>query len=163
MAISSEGKNIAVAGRRGLAHYNGITQKWKSFLDQQQELSFLVQGGMAWHGQILVVGCLDLASEEFQLRFYPRELNLDNLNLLTVERLPARPLNLNLLGNGLSVFCDDNTVYHYGLHMSSENYVDVSLRQHLLLDCLAVGVERIESTCWLTIGRKGFSFFFTRG
>lgn len=56
-SISSDGKFIAVAGRRGFAHYNTFSNRWKLFGNQQQEQSFLVRGGMVWYKNLLLVAC----------------------------------------------------------------------------------------------------------
>ena len=52
--ISSDGRYIAVAGRRGLAHYSITSGRWKTFDDPGAENSFVVRGGMCWHAHILV-------------------------------------------------------------------------------------------------------------
>ena len=56
-SISSDGKYITIAGKRGFAHYNSISNRWKLFGNQQQEQSFLVQGGLVWYRHIMIVGC----------------------------------------------------------------------------------------------------------
>ena len=52
---SSDGRYIALAGRRGLAHYSVTSGRWKTFDDQGTENSFVVRGGMCWYQHILVV------------------------------------------------------------------------------------------------------------
>ena len=54
-SISSDGKFIAVAGLRGLAHYSTTSSKWKMFSSAFDEQSFYVQGGMVWFNHILIV------------------------------------------------------------------------------------------------------------
>lgn len=56
-SISSDGKYTAIAGKRGFAHYNSISNRWKLFGNQYQEQSFVVRGGMAWYKNILIVAC----------------------------------------------------------------------------------------------------------
>ena len=34
-----------------------------------------------------------------------------------IERLPGRPERLNLIGDSLTVYCADNVLYHYGIHV----------------------------------------------
>lgn len=52
--ISPDGRYVAVAGRRGLAHYSVGSGRWKTFDDPGQEASFTVRGGMCWWQHILV-------------------------------------------------------------------------------------------------------------
>ena len=51
---SSDGRYVAVAGRRGLAHYSVSSGRWKTFEDFDSENAFVVRGGMCWHQHILI-------------------------------------------------------------------------------------------------------------
>lgn len=52
--ISSDGRYVAVAGTRGLAHYSVNSGRWKSFANEQMEQDFVVRGGMCWYQHILI-------------------------------------------------------------------------------------------------------------
>ena len=52
--ISPDGHYVAVAGRRGLAHYSVGSGRWKTFEDSRQEDAFTVRGGMCWWQHILI-------------------------------------------------------------------------------------------------------------
>jgi RAB6A-GEF complex partner protein 1 len=52
--VSSDGRYVAIAGRRGLAHYSVNSGRWKTFDDPASENSFAVRGGMCWYGHVLV-------------------------------------------------------------------------------------------------------------
>ena len=52
--ISPDGRYVAVAGRRGLAHYSVTSGRWKTFGDLRAENSFVVRGGMCWYQHVLV-------------------------------------------------------------------------------------------------------------
>jgi RAB6A-GEF complex partner protein 1 len=52
--VSQDGRYIAIAGRRGLAHYSVTSGRWKTFDDTKVENSFAVRGGMCWYGHILI-------------------------------------------------------------------------------------------------------------
>lgn len=54
VAISPDGRYIAVAGRRGLAHYSVNSGRWKTFDDPQAESAFALRGGMCWYQHILI-------------------------------------------------------------------------------------------------------------
>lgn len=53
-SISSDGRLIAVAGRRGLTHYSASSGRWKLFVDERQERDFIVRGGLLWFHHVLV-------------------------------------------------------------------------------------------------------------
>ncbi|EIE89489.1 hypothetical protein RO3G_14200 [Rhizopus delemar RA 99-880] len=77
-SISSDGNYIAVAGKRGFAHYNTISNRWKLFGNQQQEQSFLI-------------------------RLYSRDNNLDNHYVLYTEVPLNTPVYIALCGDFLLV------------------------------------------------------------
>ncbi len=52
--ISPDGRYVAVAGRRGLAHYSVNSGRWKTFANEAMENEFQIRGGMCWHQNILV-------------------------------------------------------------------------------------------------------------
>lgn len=109
--ISSDGRYVAVAGRRGLAHYSVSSGRWKTFADVNLENDFQVRGGMCWYQHILVAAVE--AGDSFELRLYSREAALDNTPL-SVEVLPA-PIGLIAPSgdDSLLVYTYDNLLYHY--------------------------------------------------
>lgn len=52
--ISSDGRYVAIAGRRGLAHHSVASGRWKTFNDIETENAFVVRGGMCWYLHILI-------------------------------------------------------------------------------------------------------------
>lgn len=54
VVISADGRYVAVAGRRGLAHYSIGSGRWRTFDDDVAENSFVVRGGMCWYQHILI-------------------------------------------------------------------------------------------------------------
>ena len=52
--ISPDGRYVAIAGRRGLAHYSVSSGRWKTFDDMLAENAFVVRGGMCWYQHILI-------------------------------------------------------------------------------------------------------------
>lgn len=54
VVTSLDGRYIAVAGRRGLAHYSVTSGRWKTFKDVDAENAFVVRGGMCWYHHILI-------------------------------------------------------------------------------------------------------------
>lgn len=61
---SQDGRYVAIAGRRGLAHYSVNSNRWKTFDDPRIENLFAVQGGMCWYGHILIAAVECNASYE---------------------------------------------------------------------------------------------------
>ena len=55
VVISQDGRYVAVAGRRGLAHYSIGSGRWRTFDDSEAEAAFVVRGGMCWYQHILIV------------------------------------------------------------------------------------------------------------
>lgn len=55
--ISPDARLIAVAGRRGLTHFNALSGRWKLFEVEKEEESIKVIGGMAWWSNVLLAGC----------------------------------------------------------------------------------------------------------
>jgi RAB6A-GEF complex partner protein 1 len=52
--VSPDGRYVAVAGRRGLAHYSVNSGRWKTFVNESMENEFVVRGGMCWYQHILI-------------------------------------------------------------------------------------------------------------
>ncbi|KAL8685639.1 MAG: hypothetical protein Q9218_007636 [Villophora microphyllina] len=54
-AVSShDGRYIAIAGKRGLAHYSVRSGRWKTFDEAGDENAFVVRGGMCWYQHVLI-------------------------------------------------------------------------------------------------------------
>lgn len=110
--ISPDGRYVAVAGRRGLAHYSVNSGRWKTFVNENMENEFQVRGGMCWYQHVLVAAVE--AGESFEIRLYSRETALDNSLVLHVERLPAPVILITASGeDSLLVYTYDNLLYHY--------------------------------------------------
>lgn len=54
VVISNDGRYVAIAGRRGLAHYSVNSGRWKTFDDPFIENEFTVRGGMCWFQHVLI-------------------------------------------------------------------------------------------------------------
>ncbi|RHZ64136.1 hypothetical protein Glove_326g54 [Diversispora epigaea] len=123
-SISGDGRYIAIAGRRGLAHYNVYSGRWKLFGNQQQEQEFAVRGGLLWFKQILVVACENVRLHTFEIRMYSRETKLDNIYMIQNISIPNHILYLSIVGNALLVYCADNMMYHYLMTSPSSSTQD---------------------------------------
>lgn len=65
-SLSSDGRLIAIAGRRGFIHYSSTSGRWKLFVDEMQEQAFTVRGGLLWFHHVLIVA-MEVA-KSFQVR-----------------------------------------------------------------------------------------------
>lgn len=110
--ISPDGRYVAVAGRRGLAHYSVNSGRWKTFTDPAMENEFQVKGGMCWYQHILVAAVE--ANKSYELRLYSREAPLDNSQALHIERIPA-PIVLvtSCEDDSVLVYTHDNLLHHF--------------------------------------------------
>ena len=68
--ISPDGRYVAIAGRRGLAHHSITSGRWKTFDDMQTENAFVVRGGMCWYHHILIAA---VESDDYHevCRYFP--------------------------------------------------------------------------------------------
>ncbi|GAA5924449.1 RIC1 family protein [Sporobolomyces koalae] len=109
--ISSDARLIAIAGRRGLTHYNALSGRWKLFEREAEEDAFQVVGGMSWWGPILIAGCVE--NGQYQLRMFSRDQPLTLADTLFAYPLDSEPLVLSIFDNSLLVYTADNTFYHF--------------------------------------------------
>ncbi|ROV97651.1 hypothetical protein VSDG_04588 [Cytospora chrysosperma] len=110
--ISADGRYVAVAGRRGLAHYSVNSGRWKTFSNAEMENEFQVRGGMCWYQNILVAAVEVHKSHE--LRLFSREKDLDSASVVYVHSMPSPVVLLTPTGeDSLLVYTYDNLLYHF--------------------------------------------------
>lgn len=110
--ISPDGRYVAVAGRRGLAHYSVNSGRWKTFANEQMENEFQVRGGMCWHQHILVAAVED--NRSYELRLYSRETALDSSHVLHTQKMSSPVVLVTTSGDdSLLVYTYENLLYHY--------------------------------------------------
>ena len=110
--ISMDGKYVAVAGRRGLAHYSTISGRWKVFEDPAAEHEFAVRGGMCWY-QHFLIAAIEIGNR-CQVRVYSREKTLDYSHVQHTEELSAPAIFTAVTGtDSLLVYTYDNTLLHF--------------------------------------------------
>ncbi|KAG7292284.1 hypothetical protein NEMBOFW57_002319 [Staphylotrichum longicolle] len=110
-AISPDGRYIAVAGKRGLAHYSVNSGRWKTFANEALENEFQVRGGMCWYQNILVAAVE--ANRSFELRLYSREAGLEGTVAYTQQMAAPVVLITSTGEDSLLVYTYDNLLYHY--------------------------------------------------
>ncbi len=145
-AISSDGNLIAVAGRRGLAHYSSSSGRWKIHKSVAQEQSFVVRGGMQWFQHVLIAACD--SGGEYQLRLYSRDADLDSSNLLDLRVLPSPVILTSLFDNSLLVYTADNTFYHFLIDLSQDR-VRLRLCGSITFEGVVGEPARVRGMSWM--------------
>ncbi|TKY86701.1 hypothetical protein EX895_004341 [Sporisorium graminicola] len=145
-AISSDGNLIAVAGRRGLAHYSSSSGRWKLHKSIAQEQSFVVRGGMQWFQHVLIAACD--SGGEFQLRLYSRDTDLDSSHLLDLQVLPSPVILTSLFDNSLLVYTADNTFYHFLIDLSQDR-IRLRLCGSITFEGIVGEPARVRGMSWM--------------
>uniref|UniRef100_A0AAR2KIT9 Protein RIC1 homolog n=1 Tax=Pygocentrus nattereri TaxID=42514 RepID=A0AAR2KIT9_PYGNA len=141
-AIDSAGQCLAVAGRRGFAHYSLFTRKWKLFGNITQEQSMTVTGGLAWWNDFVIVACYNFIDQQEELRLYHRSCNLDNA-FASITKLHAETLLLNVFKNMVILFRTDCSICLYSIEKkqdSVELLQEVSMSRYIPHPGLVVSV-----------------------
>lgn len=111
-SVSPDGRYVAVAGKRGLAHYSVNSGRWKTFASEAMENEFQVRGGMCWYQNVLVAAVE--ANRSFELRLYSREAALDSGTMAYSQQMSAPVVLITSTGeDSLLVYTYDNLLYHY--------------------------------------------------
>ncbi|XP_007568814.1 guanine nucleotide exchange factor subunit RIC1 isoform X2 [Poecilia formosa] len=118
-AIDTAGQCMAVAGRRGFAHYSLFTRKWKLFGNITQEQNMTVTGGLAWWKDFVVVACYNFTDQQEQLRLYQRSSNLDNA-FASVTKLHSDTLLLNVFRDMVILFRADCSICLYSIERRND-------------------------------------------
>ncbi|KAG1929776.1 RAB6A-GEF complex partner protein [Pimephales promelas] len=132
-AIDWSGQCVAVAGRRGFAHYSLYSRKWKLFGNVTQEQNMAVTGGLAWWNDFVVIACYNFIDRQEELRLYVRSANLDNA-FAGVTKLHADTLLLNVFRNVVILFRADCSICLYSIerrHDSPSPSASVELLQEI--------------------------------
>ncbi|KAF2204619.1 RIC1-domain-containing protein [Delitschia confertaspora ATCC 74209] len=160
--ISSDGRYVAIAGRRGLAHYSINSGRWKTFDDPFVENEFTVRGGMCWFQHVLIAAVESshayevsnrpsstLLRSRFQIRIYSRELPLDNSHVMHVEALPAPIVLIAPSGeDSLLVYTYDNILYHYIISVANASVKLVQVGQ-IALHGIIRAPPRVRALSWI--------------
>ncbi|GAD96633.1 conserved hypothetical protein [Paecilomyces variotii No. 5] len=145
--VSQDGRYIAIAGRRGLAHYSVSSGRWKTFDDPNQENAFAVRGGMCWYGHILIAAVDNEGS--YELRLYSRERALNNNSILHIEYLPSPVVFVGPSGeDSLLVYTYDNILYHYVISSMQGRVTLVPVGQ-IAFNGIVRAPTRVRSISWV--------------
>jgi RAB6A-GEF complex partner protein 1 len=145
--ISQDGRYVAIAGRRGLAHYSVQSGRWKTFANSAAENSFAVRGGMTWVGHVLIAATESEAS--YELRLYSRDQDLGSSSALHIEALPAAVIFIGPSGEeSLLVYTHENVLYHYVVNMTQRGANLVPVGQ-IAFHGVVRAPTRVRSVSWV--------------
>ncbi|KAF2460727.1 hypothetical protein BDY21DRAFT_333237 [Lineolata rhizophorae] len=145
--ISPDGRYVAVAGRRGLAHYSVNSGRWKTFDDPLVENEFTVRGGMCWHQHVLIAAVESGSS--YELRLYSREAALDNGHMMHVEYLPSPIVLISASGeDSLLVYTYENILCHYMIN-AVDGAVKLAQVGQITLHGIIRAPPRVRAISWL--------------
>ena len=116
-AVSSDGSDIAMAGRHGLAVYSRRTQKWKLFGDVSQEKS-ISASLINWLCKIIVV-CSNAEDGKSHLLLFPH-YHLDFASLLLRHKLQHTPVALDCLDRYVLVASEPLDIALYECQIEGE-------------------------------------------
>jgi len=144
--VSQDGRYIAIAGRRGVAHYSLQSGRWKTFSDLAVEASFAVRGGMCWFNHILAVATENAAG--YDLRLYSRELDL-NRHPLHTEAFSMPIVFVGPSGeDSLLVYTYENILYHYIINITPRGAQLVQVGQ-IAFHGIVRAPSRVRSVSWV--------------
>ncbi|KAI9722813.1 MAG: hypothetical protein M1828_004509 [Chrysothrix sp. TS-e1954] len=143
---SSDGRYLAIAGQRGLAHYSLSSGRWKVFEDEIAQNEFLVRGGMCWLQHLLVAAVE--TSSSYELRVYSRELPLDG-RPMHVEQLSAPVFHMGPSGeDSILVYSHENMLDHYIMVAQKKSVRLVKVGQ-IGLHGIIRAPARVRSMSWI--------------
>ncbi|ANB12917.1 hypothetical protein AWJ20_1195 [Sugiyamaella lignohabitans] len=144
VSSSADGRYIAVAGVRGLAHYSLYSGRWKLFTEEYMDKEISVRAGMIWYGHFLIVA-VDTDQYKYEIKIYSRELELSSYYVVTSEEIGAPILKMCVIQNLLVVYAHDNNVYFYRITSISGNDIrSLDLEHKISLNGLVHSPARVR-------------------
>lgn len=154
VAVSTDGKKIAVSGRNGFIHYNTDSQRWHVFGNIKQENSLHVFGGMAWWKQYICLTCFTENYGTSEVRVYSSDHKLDN-QFSSICDLPSLtlPVIVDNFGNLFLVLTNDGCLQIFGLSesVSSKSTVIVSPFKAVNLTDIVIFPACVVRICLTTL------------
>ncbi|CAI2734244.1 unnamed protein product [Schistosoma spindalis] len=154
VAVSTDGKKIAVSGRNGFIHYNADSQRWHVFGNVKQENSLHVFGGMAWWKQYICLTCFTENYGTSEVRVYSSDHKLDN-QFSSICDLPSLtlPVIVDNFGNLFLVLTNDGYLQIFGLSesVSNKSTVTVSPFKAVNLTDIVIFPACVVRICFTTL------------
>lgn len=145
--ISTDGRYVAIAGRRGLAHYSVNSARWKVFDNPADENEFTVRGGMCWHQHLLIAAVE--SNDAYEIRVYSREAALESSQLMYVEEMTAPIVLISPSGeDSLLVYTYENNLCHYIINFTNKSVKLVQVGQ-IALHGIIRAPPRVRALSWI--------------
>ncbi|KAK9450529.1 RIC1-domain-containing protein [Limtongia smithiae] len=146
-AISPDGRYIAVAGKRGFAHYGVYSGRWRFVFTDQNEDDASVSGGMLWYDNILIAGIVTNRNSH-EIRAYSRDRDLDDLFVLHVEQIPSPIILISLVGDSLLVYTYSNVVYQFVIYSNAYQFT-LQLVGQVSFNGIVHAPARVRAINWI--------------
>lgn len=129
VVISHDGRYIAVAGRRGLAHYSVGSGRWRTFDNTEAESAFVVRGGMCWYQHILIAA---VETDEYHEVSHPTPASFNLIEWILAASIFARAP----LGRFVAAFRRASSIAYCG-HLSywARLLTCIHLSKHIVPFC----------------------------
>lgn len=165
--ISADARLIAVAGKRGLTHYNAISGRWKLFESEKEEDAFRVVGGMAWWSNVLIAACVEndiyqVRIDRYitkqtclhsagchQIRLFSRDRPLTVDSALESVLLDSEPLLVAVIDSSLLVYTVDNTFHHFLIRQNGPASASVRLCGSIGFEGVVPDPRAVRGMSWL--------------
>lgn len=72
---------------------------------------------MVWYKNLLIIACVNNNTEDYELRLFSREANLDLGQAALCHQIIIEPVALSSLDSHVLMFCVDNVVRYYSMIM----------------------------------------------
>eukprot|EP00026_Physarum_polycephalum_P000645 Phypoly_transcript_00646.p1 GENE.Phypoly_transcript_00646~~Phypoly_transcript_00646.p1 ORF type:complete len:1381 (+),score=130.82 Phypoly_transcript_00646:71-4213(+) len=140
-AMSRDGTQIAVTGRRGFILYNNTTGRWKMFGDRNQEQEIICYA-LCWFKHIVVLASLNETIGKYELLLFPKQ-HLSYSSMAGRQELPRRriPHLMDCNDSYLALFTKDLCLYLYSISQQKDTdrvTVHLSLYHQVSLASVAV-------------------------
>lgn len=106
-SVDRECENLAIAGNQGFAIYSIELSKWKFSSKNFEDENFSVCGDLIWWKDYLVLSCLNLDSNSFEIRAFS---NSNNLNRFETQIIRTEIIRMSIFENRLLVLYSDGTL-----------------------------------------------------
>lgn len=144
--VSQDGRYVAIAGKRGLAHYSVSSGRWRTFASAAEENSFTVRGGFCWFNHVLAVAVEH--AQGYELRLYSRDQELGP----SPSRTEPFAMPIVFVGpsgeDSLLVYTYENVLYHFVLNTTEAGAQLLQVGQ-IAFHGVIRAPSRVRSVSWI--------------
>lgn len=144
--VSQDGRYVAIAGKRGLAHYSVSSGRWRTFTNAAEENSFTVRGGFCWFNHVLAVAVEH--AQGYALRLYARDQELGP----SASRTESFAMPIVFVGpsgeDSLLVYTYENVLYHFVLNVTESGAQLLQVGQ-IAFHGVIRAPSRVRSVSWI--------------